>query len=165
VLQSFWSRVREGAGCWEWTPGSRTLHGTIYLGLGADGRIINEGPHRFSYQIHVGPIPPGLFVCHHCDNKRCVRPDHLYVGTTQDNTRDAIRRNRRNLMPRMGVDRDLAGKMKAEFHPLSRLSTEQVEHIRRTYRRGATTHRALAEKYNVSRTCITDILSGRRWVE
>ena len=50
--------------------------------------------HRYMYELAVGPIPKGMFVCHHCDVPRCGNPQHLFVGTTQDNTADMVRKGR-----------------------------------------------------------------------
>jgi hypothetical protein len=79
-------------GCWNWVgagtnPGGWT---TQYGALRVNGKNISA--HRLAYELYVGPIPPGMFVCHHCDNKRCVRPDHLFLGTAKDNAQDYVRK-------------------------------------------------------------------------
>jgi len=86
VVERFWSAVRKGETCWEWT---RSLDGGGY------GRVFDakefggrEKAHRISWMLHFGPIPDGRVICHHCDNTRCVRPDHLFIGTQADNARD-----------------------------------------------------------------------------
>jgi hypothetical protein len=92
VTERFWKNVRKSDACWEWTANRSTAgYGHIKKG-GRQGEQL--GAHRVSWELHNGPIPPGLFVCHHCDNPRCVRPDHLFLGTTTDNVRDAICKGR-----------------------------------------------------------------------
>lgn len=92
TVAKFWSQVVKSDGCWEWS-GSRTGDG--YGALHESGNPKQYKTHRVSYELHHGPIPPGMYVCHHCDNPPCVRPDHLYAGTATDNNRDTIRRKRR----------------------------------------------------------------------
>ena len=92
----FWSKVRKGDGCWEWAGCRSKGYGKIALGLESGlpkGKRVVKA-HRVSWLIHFGPIPDGLFVCHRCDNPPCVRPDHLYLGTCADNSRDMIRKGR-----------------------------------------------------------------------
>lgn len=85
----FWRQVQKTDTCWLWT-GARSGAGYGQIGIN-DVRIFT---HRFSWELHHGPIPAGLFVCHHCDNPPCVRPDHLFLGTPQDNMVDKIRKGR-----------------------------------------------------------------------
>lgn len=80
---AFWPRVQISDGCWEW-QGSRSGYG--YGTMKIAGAVVYA--HRFSWELHFGLIPPRMFVCHHCDNPPCVRPDHLFVGTATDNARD-----------------------------------------------------------------------------
>ena len=77
--------VYSKAGCWIWTGGKgHGGYGTVTIG--------NEkwGTHRLSFHLFIGPIPPDLMVCHHCDNPECCEPSHLFLGTAKDNMLDAI---------------------------------------------------------------------------
>ena len=93
----FWDKVTMGDGCWEWTG---TRHSWGY-GLLGGRRKVHLRAHRVSWEIHFGPIPAGLYILHHCDNPRCVRPDHLFLGTHRDNMADMVKKGRWRLNRRV----------------------------------------------------------------
>ena len=79
------------SGCWLWFGGVGQKGHGLFRGPG--GRQVNA--HRFSYELYVGPIPDGLWALHRCDNPPCVNPEHLFIGTCQDNHDDMIRKGRK----------------------------------------------------------------------
>ncbi len=88
----FWMRVDKGSdgGCWLWTAG---LSSTGYGSFKDDGgRSVSA--HRFSYELHRGPIAEGMHVLHSCDTPACVNPSHLSLGTRKDNMRDMLDKGR-----------------------------------------------------------------------
>ena len=117
-------------GCWLWLP---KLQPTGYGRFNFNGRPIFA--HRAAWVRHNGPVPHGLFVCHSCDNRRCVNPSHLFVGTNADNVRDAVRKGRNVRGERAGA---------------AKLSEKQVMEI------AASTdlHRVLAKRFGVSKSNI-----------
>jgi hypothetical protein len=104
--------------------------------------------------LHFGQIPNGpgrgLFVCHKCDNRKCVRPDHLFLGTNQDNMTDMVKKGR-------------SKKNGGVKNGRSKLTEIQVEQIKKEYPIIKST-RKLAKKYGVSRSNIQFIIHGKHWI-
>lgn len=92
--ERFWEKVvKTEGGCWNWTASTR------HKGYGAfvyekNGVVVQGRAHRYSWELHCGDIPDGMFVLHRCDNPACVNPEHLFLGTNQDNVNDMMRKGR-----------------------------------------------------------------------
>ena len=102
--RGFWARVQKSDGCWEWT-GARTRGGYGVMAIPS----FRKGPvhaHRVSYRVSHGPIPAGMCVMHACDNRICVNPAHLRLGTHTDNMQDMVGKGRAEYVTRVGEIRD-----------------------------------------------------------
>jgi hypothetical protein len=110
-------RVDADTGCWVWTA-SFTRGGYGQFGFGG----ITRRAHRVSWVLHRGPIPDGLWVLHKCDNPPCVNPDHLFLGTCSDNSRDCVAKGRHKPFRTTGH--------KGEGNPNARLNEGVVRDIR-----------------------------------
>jgi len=97
---------------------------------------------RVAFEAWNGPIPEGMLVCHRCDNAACFNPNHLFIGTELDNTRDAVSKGRRY------------GWRGGTAHPNAKLSLGQRVSIRDEFMRGGITKAALARRYGVSATAV-----------
>jgi hypothetical protein len=141
--ERFWEKVDKSGDCWEWTAGRiPSGYGSVYY------QEQRQPAHRVAWQLVNGPIPPGMFVCHHCDNPPCVRPDHLFLGTPAENSADRNRKGRLN--PPRG-----------ERSP-TRLTTLDVISIRDMRERGAS-HAQLGRAFGLSPTAIAHICHRRTW--
>jgi hypothetical protein len=150
VVDRFNAYVTErGDGCWVW-KGPITLYRYGRMSVGTPPNKKEYQAHRLSWELHRGPIPDGLYVCHHCDNPPCVNPDHLFLGTQSDNMCDASRKGR----VRGGVKVGSA-------NGNSKLTEFQAREIRDSW--PAVSHRKLAEKHGVSRSLVRFITKGANW--
>lgn len=142
-LDRFWSKVRKSeTGCWEWLAAKSSK---------GYGSFMNDSgsrmAHRYSYLIHNGDLPDGLFVCHSCDNPGCVRPDHLELGDQFKNMGDASSRRRIAMGERQG---------------LSKLTERDVEIIARLRQEGMSCYK-LARVFGVAANTISRIFTGDHW--
>lgn len=157
-VQRFWSKVDTSSDCWIWTAG-RGRGG--YGKFRANGRSVPA--HRYSFLLHHGNIPDDKFVCHTCDNRICVRPDHLYAGTHQDNMRDRAERGRAAFGERNGTYLHPERILKGEQVAQAKLDADKVQAIRQEYAAGGQTHHRLAAKYGVGKSLIDAILKRKVW--
>jgi hypothetical protein len=118
----------------------------------------SDRAHRASYRISVGPIPPGILVCHKCDNPICVRPDHLFLGTARDNNVDRANKGRSKGTFTSGPDHP--AKLRAgEHHWCRKISDADVAEMRRLTDLGAS-RKALGEQFNINSATVSRIVRG-----
>ena len=138
-VRKFWMRVDKTGNCWNWTGG-------IYQGTGYGQVSLRDQKykaHRLAWEFTNGAVPDGVQVLHHCDNPRCVKPAHLFLGDHDANMLDMAQKGR----------------------GIALLTEEQVREVRTTpstYGSGV----ALARRFKVSRQVINGIRRGKtyRWV-
>lgn len=146
-INLFWSRagITTENDCWNWTA-SKDAYG--YGNMLWGDRVLKA--HRISYMLVCGSVPDDLCVCHTCDNRACVNPNHLWLGTNADNVRDKQQKGR-------------VGALKGEQHYNARLTQESVETIRNRYNNGGISYDKLAKEYGVSKSQIYNIVKGIKW--
>jgi len=170
-VASFWSRVTKTEGCWLW-QGAPTASGYGQLKC----RAISSVPllaHRVSWELASDrEVPTGLHVLHNCpggDNPLCVNPAHLWLGTTQDNSKDRDAKGRvargdrngaRTCRERNSFVRNGGSGLRGEEHPMALLSDREARAIRKAYLRGVSRVK-LAREYNVHVSTIRSIGKGR----
>ncbi len=149
-------------GCWDWQA-SKTKDGygqlfhTYYNILKKETRKCSAA-HRYSWRLHMGPIPPELEVGHRCDNPGCVNPDHLWLATHEENIRDSVQKGR---WMGAGNQRGAPGRSRAPRPNIwmRALQPHEVREIRILKKHGYT-YREIAKKYPVGKTAISNIHLG-----
>lgn len=131
-------RVDENTGCWNWTA-AITEDGYGRIKIAGNRRFA----HRISYELHNGAIPVGVLVCHECDDRTCINPRHLFLGTQADNVADMVAKGRQS---------------RGDSHARAKLTSADVAAIRAS--QGAS-RRELAKRYSISIGYISAIRSGR----
>jgi hypothetical protein len=141
-VDRFWSKVDKSGECWEWTAGLSTV-GYGKFGVGRNETVV---AHRYSYELEFGKIEDGLLVCHRCDNRKCVRPSHLFLGTHLDNTTDALNKGRLAFGERQGT---------------AKLTEEKVAEI--ILLKGKMFQRDVAKLFGISQTQVSRIQARKHW--
>ena len=161
----FWSKVNKdgrrhpvlGTRCWLWTAHVNVARLSV-------GDFSFRGRHcrapRVAWIIEHGPIPTGLHVCHRCDDERCVRGDHLFLGTRSENMRDMVAK-KRHWVPAVHRPACLS---RGERHYGSKLTADDVAAIRAD-RSGRGGGKRLALRFGVSRSVISEIVNCKAWKE
>jgi predicted DNA-binding protein (UPF0251 family) len=144
VTRRLWSEVDKTEGCWLWTGYVRNRYGSFQIA----GRHVYA--HRVSYALAFGSVPAGKHVLHRCDTPRCVRPDHLFLGSPLDNVRDMRAKGRAVNPPTHW----------GESHPGATLSDEQVAAIRSLRARGIK-QRDVASRFGCSQSTVWRITHRR----
>lgn len=156
IAARFWEKVNKypGDGCWEWT-GTLSVDGGYGMFYISPERPTCKA-HRYAWEMEFGRLNPDQLLCHKCDNPKCVRVSHLFVGTYLDNNRDMVKKERH-------------GRMKFTHGDVRRIRALYQRHkgprckAGSPRRMGDLTHARIAEWFGTSRATISHMLTGRNW--
>lgn len=154
LAERFWEKVMKDSDCWNWIASCRP-NGYGQFGIGGK----NYSAPRISWELVYGKIPEGMQILHCCDNRKCVKPTHLFLGIPKDNVRDMRHKHRENNTgPKIDISKSyvIGGRR-------TKLSWEDVNEIRRLGRLKSA--RKIAKIYNLSSQHVGDILANRKWKE
>ncbi len=154
VLERFWEKVDKSDGCWEWNAGLTTGYGGFKL----NGKRVLA--HRMSWLITNGSIPSGMNVLHKCGNRKCVNPEHLYIGTQVDNVADAMKAGTHHVPPKGYCHPHLI--RKGAEHSNAKLDDSNVREIR-LLRQDGMSCRELGRVYGVDHSVISEVVNNKIW--
>lgn len=166
--KKFWEKVNKNGPiiyphldkCWIWTAGRRRPNS--YGDFKPGKKFQAREAHRFSYLLKFREIPFGLFVCHHCDNPPCVNPDHLFLGTAQDNADDCKRKNRTTKGDKSWVHNN-PYITRGENNGRAKLKAAQVLEIRNLYDTGEFSQAGIARMFSLDSARVGEIVNGKMW--
>lgn len=141
----FYARADKSGECWEWKNSCHHTDG--YGNVLFRGRL--QRAHRVSWLLNFGEIPEELIVCHKCDNRKCINPKHLFLGTHQDNALDREKKGRGRIL-------------NGEFNHGAVLSDNKVKRILEMLQ-GNNSQQSIAEIFGVSQVMISRIKLGKNW--
>lgn len=142
VAAAFYARVQRTESCWTWTGKTDKSGYGVFYKDGGDFRA-----HRVAYAIGNGVGPGTMFVCHRCDNPRCVRPDHLFLGSNRENTADRHAKGR---------------SAKGSSSGAAKLTESDVAAIRAALRGGAK-QVDMAIRFGITQANVSEIARGKTW--
>ena len=148
IAARFWAKVhKQPNGCWEW---QRCLNAFGYGSFRLPGTTMLA--HRYSWEIHNGPIPEGMCCLHKCDNRKCVNPAHLFLGTIVDNNHDRAQKGRNGHGPQDG-----------ENNGYAKLSADDVRAARCMWQEGHCSQAEIGKLFGVTQSTISRIVRGLGW--
>jgi len=149
IVKRFWGYVNKTSSCWLWTAGCfQNGYGQFRVGKK------KVKAHRFSYQLANGAILPGISVCHTCDNRKCVNPQHLFLSTAKGNAQDREAKKRHPHLN--GYDKS------GRNNPSAKLNESDVNKIR-SMRKNNLSYQKIADKYGISKSQVGNIIRGESW--
>jgi hypothetical protein len=155
-IDRFWSNVQKNGteGCWEWTGGiSKYGYGMFCM------NYKSYRAHRISWFLIKGSNPSGI-ICHKCDNRKCVNPEHLFDGEHADNRADAVKKNRIS-KGKSHSESLIPSRLRGSKNKKSKLKESDIPIIRSLF--GMKTHQEIANIYGVSKYCIWAIYGKKTW--
>lgn len=158
-ITRFWSKVGFTANpnkCWEWQA-YRNPRGYGSFGLTKTVGSHAILAHRAAWELTYGEIPDGLFICHHCDNRACCNPSHLFISTNQDNVNDMVNKGRNSKGTKHALNRI------GEKNGNHKLTAKEVKYIRERYAMGGISYKELGREMGISKPTIGHIIRREIW--